>query len=166
MFQSWRKLLTVVCAMTCIWRSQNNLGESCLSFYHVDPGDGTQVIKLDSEHLCTLTHLTSPNFLPDFFLLIMPFTFQFQVLYGGSIHIHISTSALSTQLHSFIQVLIWQILEKYFYLSKTYHIILFLCDSMVSNLSCQTKALAIVRDWGIIRDVILWSSIQIYCTRT
>lgn len=56
--------------------------------------------------------------------------------------------------------------KKYFYLSKTYLIILFLCDSTVSNYSCQTKAPAISRDWGVIRDVTSWSSIQVYRTRT
>lgn len=147
---------------------QRAMGESFLSFLPCGSGDGTPVIMLDSKHLCSLTHPTSSHCLPVFSLPVMPFTFQFQVLYGGNTHIHISTSALSTQLHSSIQLFIWQIPEKkkYFYLSKTYLIILFLCDSTVSNYSCQTKAPAISRDWGVIRDVTSWSSIQVYRTRT
>lgn len=75
-------------------------------FYHVGPGDETQIIQLDSKHLCTLTHLTSPHSLPVFSLPMIPFTSQFQVLYGGSTRMHISTLALSTQFHSFIQFFI------------------------------------------------------------
>ena len=32
-------------AMTCMWRSEDNLQESDLSFYLVDPGDQGQVIR-------------------------------------------------------------------------------------------------------------------------
>ena len=36
--------VTYVCVTVCMWRSEDNLQESVLSFYHVDPRDGTQII--------------------------------------------------------------------------------------------------------------------------
>ena len=41
-------------------RSENNLWELVLSFYHMWPEDQTWVIRLNSKHLYRLSHLTSP----------------------------------------------------------------------------------------------------------
>lgn len=43
-----------------MWGSENNLGESVLSFHSVDLGDLTQAVRLGSKSL-NLSHCTSPT---------------------------------------------------------------------------------------------------------
>lgn len=57
--------LISVCTRTCMWRAENSLLESALSFPHVDARDGTQVDVLGSKHICPQSHLTA---LPSSFL--------------------------------------------------------------------------------------------------
>lgn len=45
-----------ICAMACIWTSEDNLGELVLSFHHMSPRHGAQVISPGSKRL----HLLSP----------------------------------------------------------------------------------------------------------
>lgn len=40
-----------------MWQSEDNPWGSVLSFYHVDPGDQTQVGRGGSKHLYSLSHL-------------------------------------------------------------------------------------------------------------
>lgn len=44
-----------------MWKTEVNLQESFLSFYHVGPKVGTQVIRLGSKHLWVLCHLSDPR---------------------------------------------------------------------------------------------------------
>lgn len=47
-----------VCAAVYMRRSEENMLESALSFYHVVSGDQTKVIRLDGKDLYLLSHLT------------------------------------------------------------------------------------------------------------
>lgn len=42
-----------------MWKSEDNLGELVLSFYHVGPEDQTQAIKAGIMSLCQLSHLAA-----------------------------------------------------------------------------------------------------------
>lgn len=44
---------------TNMWKSEDNMDESVLSFHHVDPSDQTPVVRFSSKHLYQLSHLTS-----------------------------------------------------------------------------------------------------------
>lgn len=46
--------------MVPMWRSENILCESILSFYHMGPGTQTQAVRLGSTCLYLLSHLASP----------------------------------------------------------------------------------------------------------
>lgn len=48
-----------LCAMTCTWRSQNNLREFFFSFHYVVSKDQTQVIRTGSKCLYPLSNLNS-----------------------------------------------------------------------------------------------------------
>lgn len=50
-------------ATACVWRSENNLQKSVLSFSHVGRGDQTQVIRFSCKYLYPLSHVTSPSIL-------------------------------------------------------------------------------------------------------
>lgn len=49
------------CAIAIVWRSEEHLQGSFLSFYHVDTRDPTSVIRFDSKHLYPSRHLTGPQ---------------------------------------------------------------------------------------------------------
>lgn len=65
-----KALIFYVCTCVCVcrhmhavillWRTEDNLRELVLSFHHADPGNWTQVFRLDSKGLCPLGHLISP----------------------------------------------------------------------------------------------------------
>lgn len=42
--------------------SKVSIIESVPSFHHVDPGDGTQIVRLGTRLLYVLTHLAGPDF--------------------------------------------------------------------------------------------------------
>lgn len=44
-----------------VWRSEENFQELVLSFYRVNPGDQTQVLKLGSKNPYPLNHLGDPH---------------------------------------------------------------------------------------------------------
>lgn len=48
-------------ALACMWWSEDNMGESGLSFYHVSPGDKIQLIQFGCKHLYLLSHLACPE---------------------------------------------------------------------------------------------------------
>lgn len=55
------KLLYVsACATIHVWRSEGNVWELVFSFQRICPRDGTQIFKLGSRYLCTLSCLTGP----------------------------------------------------------------------------------------------------------
>lgn len=43
-----------------VWCSNDKLWKSVLFFYHLGPGDWTQVIRLSGEHLYLINHLPKP----------------------------------------------------------------------------------------------------------
>lgn len=49
-----------VCTYATVCSSQRTAWESCFSFYHVGPGDGTHVDQLGSRYLCQLIHHPGP----------------------------------------------------------------------------------------------------------
>ena len=49
-------------AMEHVYRSEDDLREFVLCLHHVAPGDGTEVIRLGSEHTHPPSHLVSPTF--------------------------------------------------------------------------------------------------------
>lgn len=54
------QLFIFYCWGPCIWRSEENLPEWILSFHHMAPRNQTQVIRLDCNHLCPLSHIAGP----------------------------------------------------------------------------------------------------------
>lgn len=52
-----------MCVTMHVWRSEDNLQESVLSFQHVVSGALTQIVRLGSKHLCPLSYLTSPYYI-------------------------------------------------------------------------------------------------------
>lgn len=44
---------------TYMWKSEDNVDKSFLSFYHVGPGDQTPVVRFSNKHLYQLSHLTN-----------------------------------------------------------------------------------------------------------
>jgi hypothetical protein len=47
-------------ALVLMWRSENSIQESVLSFYHLSPRNQTQVLKLGGCCLYLQSHLTGP----------------------------------------------------------------------------------------------------------
>lgn len=46
----------VVCSIEHLWKSEDKLSHSVLSFHHVGTGDQTQVSRLGSKHLCSMDY--------------------------------------------------------------------------------------------------------------
>lgn len=46
--------------MACMWRSEVNLWELVLSFYHVCARDGTHIVQVGGQHLSLLSYLADP----------------------------------------------------------------------------------------------------------
>lgn len=66
MFFIYYLFIVYVHAMVCVWRSENNLQELVVSFYHIGLRDQTQVIWIPPN---SFSHLT--NFLTLYHLLIL-----------------------------------------------------------------------------------------------
>lgn len=49
------------CALACLWRPEDNFGESVLTFYHVGLWDCTQVIRLRCKCPYPLSHSAGPH---------------------------------------------------------------------------------------------------------
>lgn len=67
------------CAIAHVWRAEDNLQESALSFYHVGPTDPTQVLRVGGKHQYPANHLACPH-LESFYCVILAMPWAYMVL--------------------------------------------------------------------------------------
>lgn len=165
MFLSWRKLLTTVYAMPCVWGSEANFEESCFSFYHVGSRVGTWVIKLGSK-------LFASSYQPSFVSYDLSSDNAFRIPTSSPVrrkypHSHLHLSPLHTvpffhlAVHLTDPAQCFKIVPP---VQNSLHDLVplawyFFHHLIVSNYSCQTEVPAITGDLGVIRNATFWASI-------